>query len=805
VIPLPFLWAQAPPLSAGQSLLRWVLVFGEPSVTINGPLGGVLTWAKVVGLFCLLGWIGSRLIAAYKSAAMPRNRPLDIAALIALAGGFLCALLQVLDQTGRLKLGKFAGFSAIEALSIVFAGMLVVWVEYRLWTGLRRLGNRGDLALLAAMHVALLLGIGSAVAFKNTDPDLYRQIGWTEGLRIGATYMGLTVLVWVVLSMIDELISIRPRRLYSIAWQAWIESFRRMGAPWVVLVVFAVILLFFDWFVSSRTAEMGRSYVGSLMFLAAVLMMLMVAILSPISLPNDIRQQTIYTIVSKPVRRLELIWGRLIGYMALVTVLLAIFGAVSIVYLERNIGGEIRKAQADAERMERQNKPETARLLREKVEQLQTRMSARLPVRGSLSFIDSKGLPRRKGIDVGQEMQFRSHIEGATPSKAIWQFGEGLEDPSDDRKPLGQRRRINRIISVDDFLEPGTIEYVENQMYELRYSAMEATAKQQMGAGTAKQSFAQGTAAARTNEQAEALKKDRDLLVAKEKRLLSNYQAAVAAKKTAEADALLKEAQALHSRQIPVEMTFTVYRTTKGDVGEPVLASLIAVNTLRPDAKPHTDVFPIHEYYTDKRFMPAEILVGSRGRLSIEIQCMSPNQYLGMAENDFFLLASQGSYRTNFIKGLLGVWLQAMVLTAVGVFAGTFLSWPVAFLTTIFFGIAGYVGFNFLQDFSMRLIQGGGPFESLIRMLSHDNMQSELAPTVAVVSAKTLDMLFMPILERLVYLVPNFSALDVSNTVADGFAVTPGQVLGHIMIGLGYAIPFSIAGYFILKNREVAA
>ena len=45
------------------------------------------------------------------------------------------------------------------------------------------------------------------------------------------------------------------------------------------------------------------------------------------------------------------------------------------------------------------------------------------------------------------------------------------------------------------------------------------------------------------------------------------------------------------------------------------------------------------------------------------------------------------------MKGLFGVWLQAMVLTAIGVFAGTFLSWPVALLTTIAFFVAGQVAF----------------------------------------------------------------------------------------------------------------
>ena len=64
----------------------------------------------------------------------------------------------------------------------------------------------------------------------------------------------------------------------------------------------------------------------------------------------------------------------------------------------------------------------------------------------------------------------------------------------------------------------------------------------------------------------------------------------------------------------------------------------------------------------------------------------------------------------------------------------------------------------------------------------------------------------MPVMSRLVYIVPNFAALDVSNTVADGFAVTLGLLmLATSLLALAYALPFSIAGYFILKNREVAA
>ena len=57
------------------------------------------------------------------------------------------------------------------------------------------------------------------------------------------------------------------------------------------------------------------------------------------------------------------------------------------------------------------------------------------------------------------------------------------------------------------------------------------------------------------------------------------------------------------------------------------------------------------------------------------------------------------------MKGLFGVWLQAMVLTAIGVCAGTFLSWPVALLTTISFFVAGQLAFRLPG----RLLAAGHP------------------------------------------------------------------------------------------------
>ena len=140
----------------------------------------------------------------------------------------------------------------------------------------------------------------------------------------------------------------------------------------------------------------------------------------------------------------------------------------------------------------------------------------------------------------------------------------------------------------------------------------------------------------------------------------------------------------------------------------------------------YVNIFPIKEYYNNRQLLKPEILAGSMGDLKIEVRCISATQYLGMSESDLYLLSSSGNFGVNYMKGLLGIWLQALVLTAIGVFAGTFLSWPVALLTTIAFFIAGQLAYGFLVDFTRQAVLGGGPFESLIRLLTHDNQMSAL-------------------------------------------------------------------------------
>jgi hypothetical protein len=827
----PVFWAQAnnvannpvvPRLSQRAMIaIQWLFLASDPSVGVRDSLlGGALTWIKAIGLICLVCWVVSWLIVGIKERIIAQGRWFDYLGLAAAVLTPASVALKVLEDSQRMARYRIGTYPLTTLAAIVCIVLFVAWAEIATLRTLRRVGRRSDVLVHIALHVALALGVvigfslyqsGVLLAMVPIDPQskTLPRLHWMDGLnfgvRFGGTYMGYVVLFRVAWELVRELILIRGRRLYSIARLSVYESTRKMWAPWVVGVVFLLVLAFTHWFLEPpRAAEMGRLYVGTLSLLCSILLTVMVTIMTPLSLPTDIQQQTIYTVVSKPVRRIELIWGRMLGYMFIVTVLMLAFGGISLFYLQRTVGGKLAEIELKAKKAKEANHISEYKQHIEQADQLRVRMQARVPIKGSLSFLDAHGKPHAIGIDVGAEQPMkepRSHIEGATPSTAIWRFGRAVPDPF---APPGRFIPLDRQIPVRDFIFPGTVEWDLDRVFTLA-SQIDAAGREKEQPGVSAARLAQLDAAiARNQQELGRARGDYEALLKRLEDLKAKAADLVSSGKKGEAAAVRKQAAALSSPPIKVEMTFNVYRTTKGKIGEPVYAEIEAINPIT-QRKYEGDVFPIKEYYTNQVTLPASILAGSDGSLQVQIRCLTHSQYLGMGESDLYLLSSSGNFGFNYMKGLFGVWLQAMVLTAIGVFAGTFLSWPVALLTTIFFFVAGQLAFAFLVDISRQAVLGGGPFESLIRIVSHDNQMSELTPTGAVVLAKTLDSLAMPVMSRIVYLVPNFQALDVSNLVADGFMVSWRLIVSNLLLAVGYALPFSFAGYLILKNREVAA
>ncbi len=78
---------------------------------------------------------------------------------------------------------------------------------------------------------------------------------------------------------------------------------------WVALVAFGVILMFAGWFLDPQTPATGPLYVTFVLSWTTYLIVLLALFISAFSLPNDIKNRTIHTVVTKPVRSGEIVLG----------------------------------------------------------------------------------------------------------------------------------------------------------------------------------------------------------------------------------------------------------------------------------------------------------------------------------------------------------------------------------------------------------------------------------------------------------------------------------------------------------------
>ncbi len=192
-----------------------------------------------------------------------------------------------------------------------------------------------------------------------------------------------------------SLSSLSARRIFALARLSFKEAIRRR-----ILWVFSILILVFlfaSWFIPSKPEDQVRTYVGLVDVVMTYLLLFSAVLLSAFSIPNDIKQQTIHTILTKPVQRFEIVLGRFLGYSALMSLILLAMTGVSLLYLVWEVNPD---AAAES-------------------------LKARDPVWGELRF-EGTGSDPNKGINVGREWAYRSYISGPMPGQpthtAIWHF-----------------------------------------------------------------------------------------------------------------------------------------------------------------------------------------------------------------------------------------------------------------------------------------------------------------------------------------------------------------------------------------------
>jgi hypothetical protein len=110
----------------------------------------------------------------------------------------------------------------------------------------------------------------------------------------------------------------------------------------------------------------------------------------------------------------------------------------------------------------------------------------------------------------------------------------------------------------------------------------------------------------------------------------------------------------------------------------------------------------------------------------------------------------------------------------------------------------------YLRDLAEGRAQGGGPIEAAIRLFMHENLQRPLDPSIWTDGVKGFDVVLLGVLRALTHLLPDLGRFNSGPLVANGFSVSPLSLLTNTVVALAYAIPVTIAAYYLLRSREIA-
>jgi hypothetical protein len=180
--------------------------------------------------------------------------------------------------------------------------------------------------------------------------------------------------------------------------------------------------------------------------------------------------------------------------------------------------------------------------------------------------------------------------------------------------------------------------------------------------------------------------------------------------------------------------------------------------------------------------------VSSDGRLDVEFYNRRLDPRAGFVPNqlsvridprDIYVLYRQGSFEWNFLRGAILILVQLAFLAALGVLAGSFLSFPVAVLLCLVLLL-----FSLMRSFVADMVTGG----------------SLAAPGVNVFDAAAyLVFRFVGVL------LPDFAGTSPSDSLVDGLRVG-WQTLGEtasVSVGIRTMLYLAL-GCFIFKRRELA-
>ncbi len=613
---------------------------------------------------------------------------------------------------------------------------------------------------------------------------------------------GFYIVAQTVGGFFPDWLRMSPRRVWAIARLAIKEAFRRRVVM-VTFGLFALAILFGGWFMNSNSDHPDRIYVNFVAFGTQMLVLFMGILVASFSLPDDIKNKTIYTVVTKPVRASEIVVGRIVGFTAIGTALLTLMGIVSFVFVwgglthTHQIVGENQSIASfeDIDPTTRLNQL-GRRVSNGAIKTFQTTMDDGHRHTGELIEdirdadsppMDASNVVSKEVLPNGQIKYRRVIVDlAAGHTHGVKVSGDG----DNATITLGPARGFFR----------ARVPYYSDSLAFFEYTGARKEGGVDVGRELNRQGFFDGGTPWLPNTLSRAE---------------FDFSGIV-------------ESRFEDPNLVVLEMNLGVFRTTKANIQKRVLGSWqiesVPENPEEGRVVSERFTFESQEYQT--QLMPIKRkIVGQKtdesgnfepsaefdlfddyaknGKLKLVLRCEDPNQYLGAARADVYFRSADQPYAWNFFKSYLGIWAQMLVIISLGVAFSTFLNAPVTIVMT---AVTMLVGFNteFIREMLSPDHVGGGPLESFYRIVTQNSMVLELDPGIGSTLLEKSDQLLVQMLASLTYIAPNFSIFNFSESLIYGYDISLDRLGVAFITAFAFFIGFSILGYFSLKTREIA-
>jgi len=558
------------------------------------------------------------------------------------------------------------------------------------------------------------------------------------------------------------------RRIWALARLAFKEAIRRKVL--VVVGLFVVVLLFAGWYLDSNSSDPARLYISFVLTATNYLILLLALFISTFSLPADIKSKTIYTIVTKPVRATEIVLGRMLGFVGVGTLMLVPMGVASYFFVTRGLRHD--HAVADIKEL------------------------AGSGLEGKTSYdqfhehtftIDAPATPGGEAIGITDMVRGHRHVIRAVDGQYI--LGE----------PTGALRA--RVPSY------GSLVFTD-RAGESREAGIDV-GNEKAGGGYGSAGVARLVGA-----------------VQGARRLEHGYMEGGTLASAIFTFGNVTQQRYPNEDGIPMEMALRAYRSIKGDIVSGLNGSITLRNPDKKQIESTPMTFVVQEYEITEEKLPLQIdgtdgketrklslfddLVTDDGRLEVIIKCLDSEQYLGTSVSNVYLRPAESGFAWNLAKSYGSIWLQMVMVIAFGVMFSTFLSGAVAMVATavcVLLGFAAEQIYDIRYYMDRRESMGGGPVESLVRLLRQDAMTTELdVDSVANNVIKSVDFAAIYLLDAIASSLPNLPKMvSTAEYAASGFDIFGSLLARHSVATAGYVILAFIISYFFLKTREIAA